>query len=382
MPDRPSPLIAQHETWLSLDPVQGCPADCVYCYLQPRKLTRTAPVVRAAPEAVYDQLLASPFFRNNRVPVCAGNQTDMGLTPANRAYLLALLQEHRRRVPEVPFCVITKAVLPEAFLAQMDAVGVTVLIFISLACLPPAYERGAPPPEQRYANFRRIAGFRNLHAIHFWRPILPEAVPDPAAAMQQIERLQDAGARASVITGLKYGPALLQRFREDESHPLHDYVSAHAASSDLTNEIFQPHLRAAILAAARERRYPVYLHTSCAVSYVLGRPDYNATFRRPHRADKCLVSHCPPEQRAICATQEGTVPSPSTLAEVAGFLDLPPAAVSYDEADDIIAVDSTLTQEEQSFLTHATGFTVRGQRMVPTLEWVGSIHRKDKHDAS
>lgn len=121
--------IAQHESWISLDPVQGCPAQCVYCYLGPQELLHQEPHILESPRVVYQKLVESPFFdkqrsfiktTESRRPICVGNYTDMGLTPANRGYLLELLSEHQRVLPDVPVCIVTKGVLSETFLWTSD----------------------------------------------------------------------------------------------------------------------------------------------------------------------------------------------------------------------------------------------------------------------
>jgi len=49
--------------------------------------------------------------------------------------------------------------------------------------------------------------------------------------------------------------------------------------------------------------------------------------------------------------------------------------VAYSERKDTILIDRILDQEEQTYLTQATSFPVRGKNLLPTLEWVGSINR-------
>ena len=57
---RAVPLVAEHDSWITVDPIVGCPADCAYCYLGPLGLRATRPTLRATPEmlvaAVEDHL--------------------------------------------------------------------------------------------------------------------------------------------------------------------------------------------------------------------------------------------------------------------------------------------------------------------------------------
>ncbi|WP_220203472.1 hypothetical protein [Reticulibacter mediterranei] len=384
---KPIPMVAQHESWISLDLIQGCPANCVYCYLGPAGLTKQVPGPPiTAPEPAYQTLSTYQYVEKSRFsdvpggrnfPVAIGNYTDMCLTQKNREILLELLIRHKQSMPETPVCIVTKALLDQAFLATIQHIGITVIFFISLSFLPTTLEKGAPPPTTRLANFKRIAQFPNLHAIHFWRPATSKSVPDRATALHQIEQLQQSGARVSVVTGLKFGKNLANAFRINEQHALHEYFTTRQADEHAENEIFEQDVQEAILSAAHELAYPVYLHTSCAVSYVLEQPEYNATFRKPHLEAKCQVSTCPPAQRERCFYFQARFPHPSQLLleQVARYLNLPLSSVIYSERKDSIFVDCSLTQEEQTFLTQATSFPVRGKGLTPTLEWIGSINR-------
>jgi len=280
-------------------------------------------------------------------------------------------------MPEVPVCIVTKAALDLTFLEEINQIGIAVIFFISLSFLPAKLEKGAPPTEARLENFGRIAQFSNLNAVHFWRPVTSISVPDRAAATRQIDLLKSSGARVSVVTGLKFGNNLARTFRSNENHAFHEFFKDHVAQDHLKNEIFEPDIQEMILSSAKDMSHPVYLHTSCAVSYVLARPDYNATFRKPHLEARCLVSTCPSAQRARCSGFQANFafPSETLLQQVADYLGIPHNAVAYSERRDIIFVDRVLTQEEQTYLTQATSFPVRGKDLVPTLEWIGSINR-------
>jgi len=189
--------------------------------------------------------------------------------------------------------------------------------------------------------------------------------------------VQRAGAIASVITGLKFGDNLAKAFKTNTHNPFHEYFNTKVEHSRLENEILEPEIMEIILSVARERSYPVYLHTSCALSYVLGQPDYNGTFRGPHLETKCLPSTCPFAQRGRCLDFKRDFESPSRTLfnQIAQYLGLPSTSVTYSEELDVILIGHVLTQEEQTFITQATGFPVRGEALVPTLEWVGSINR-------
>ncbi len=382
----PVPLIAQHESWISVDPIVGCPAACAYCYLHPLGLTRARPETVATPAHVYDALLAHPLLRKTEisdarteatVPIAFGNYTDMGLTPHNRAYLIELLEEHARRCPDLPVVVVTKSVLSHDYLTRLNDLGVNVIFFISLSFMGREFESGTQPWEERLENFARIAEQPNLRAVHYWRPVTSLSLPDRAAAERQMRTVMEAGAKVSVVTGLAFGEKLARLFSTDPANPLRDYFVSHVEQHRISpNIIFEADLRQAVVDVAHELNYPVYFHASCAVAFWRGEAEYSGTFRKRHAPSKCLPATCPPTQRAHCAglAARWPAPAPEVLARLAAQVGLPIEAVSFEAETDIIHVRGSLTQAQQTFLSHATSFPVRGEAVIPTMEWVGTTN--------
>lgn len=386
MPLASVPLIAQHESWISVDPIVGCPSACAYCYLHPLGLTHARPEQVASPAQVYDALLAHPLLRKseisevrarNAVPIAIGNYTDMGLTPRNRAYLIELLEEHARRCPDVPVVVTTKSVLERDYLRRLNSLGPRLIFFISLSFLGREFEAGTHRWEDRLENFTRIAEQPNLRAVHYWRPVTSLSLPNPAAAEHQLKLVRDAGAQVSVVTGLAFGEKLGHIFSTDPDNPLRDYFNAHLHTSrSAPNIIFEDELREAIVSAARKVDYPIYFHASCAVAFWQAQAECSGTFRKRLAPAKCLPATCPPAQRAHCNALAARAPAPSAevLARVAAHAGLPPEAVWFEPETDIIHVRGAMPQAQQTFLSHATSFLVRGDSVIPTMEWVGTTN--------
>ena len=129
------PLIAEHDTWISLDPLVGCPADCTYCYLGPLKLRGKRPTVRVRPQELIIELKRYLDYRQGTwglpglrpVPICIGNYTDMFMTRDGVQYLQEYLPLHAEAFPDHPLCMITKARLNECDVAPLDQVGHPIL---------------------------------------------------------------------------------------------------------------------------------------------------------------------------------------------------------------------------------------------------------------
>ena len=91
--DRTYRLISYHDTWISLDPIQGCPYECVYCVLRHAGNTGIKkPRQVVSPKETVERLLRYPFFVKGSTYLAIGNETDM-LHPRNCDYLILLLSE-------------------------------------------------------------------------------------------------------------------------------------------------------------------------------------------------------------------------------------------------------------------------------------------------
>ncbi|KJS58023.1 hypothetical protein VM95_36010, partial [Streptomyces rubellomurinus] len=106
MPDF-EPVVDQHESWLALNPVQGCPKACTYCFLKDRGLTRARPTELASPSHAAALLLASPYHHPGAA-VALYTCTDALATPRTRRHLTQLLDALADRQVTNPLVLITK----------------------------------------------------------------------------------------------------------------------------------------------------------------------------------------------------------------------------------------------------------------------------------
>ena len=55
-------IVDQHATWIAVNPVQGCPKGCSYCFLNERGQTAVRPEQLASPAETVDMLTASRYY--------------------------------------------------------------------------------------------------------------------------------------------------------------------------------------------------------------------------------------------------------------------------------------------------------------------------------
>ncbi len=346
-----APVVDQHATWLAVNPLQGCPKACAYCFLNERGQTAVRPEQLANPPRTVELLLGSDLYSPERA-VALYTWTDVMALPASRAHLAELLGLLAgRRLPN-PVVLITKCHVPPDTverIAAARAAGLQVLVYVSYSGLGRDVERGIRHEAVR-GNFPALAD-AGIPVVHYWRPAFPEsAVP---ATMHSVLGLARRYARCTVAAGLKVEPAALPRLRRL-------WPELAEAPGVTQAEGVYPRAFWEFLAQADRHApgHPLFHTNACALAYVLGQTDRFAVFGTPVCRER---NHCPAGQRERCQRAADTTPPPSDTA-VRRALDrrgLVGAAFTYDAARRELGVDAPATNRVVAALTQDLGVRVR-----------------------
>lgn len=299
------PLVAEHDTWISVDPVLGCPANCSYCYLGPMGLKASRPSQRIPPRQAVARL--RDYLADTRddladdadsTPVCLGNHTDMLMTSANRDYLRRFAGELADAGITRPLVVVSKGRMTRPLAEALDSLDLAIVVFHSQSFHRTTFaartEKGPVlDPDQTFDACAVYRGLKNITPVHFWRPITRRSVPSSDWAAEMLARLKAAGYRCSVAIGLAVGPGIEQR----ELVETRILERAH----DVRGEMWDDGVWADISAAAVAAVYPVYRSTSCAIGLATGKPEALGVWdRRRGAGERCLPCNCPETQRSAC----------------------------------------------------------------------------------
>ncbi|MFC0530620.1 hypothetical protein [Phytohabitans kaempferiae] len=376
------PLVAEHDSWITVDPILGCPADCAYCYLGPLGLRAARPAVRATPEmvvaAVEDYLCGRRAGvidpATDQTPLCVGNYTDMVLTRPNREALVRIVALLAERIPRRPLVVVTKGRLDPDLLAAVDGHGFPIYWFLSQslgrhAGLP--LERGPIADlDTTLDNARLVSRTAHQKAVHFWRPFVAELRQSRAELETLVGRLATADMACSVVVGLTRGPGVPTR-EERLVTLLPESMAAPAGQWEVFDEEGWTDARATALAAG----YPLYRNTSCALAFLGGEPEALGTWRQPYNAHRCLPAACPLVQRGRCAVAAaGEWTDAATLAaRVAAYLGLGAGQVSVTAGE--LVIGDMIDEFDYNTLLHGYGrhLAIRAQGVRRQKAWLGSF---------
>lgn len=354
--------IAYHDSWISVDPIIGCTLDCQYCFMQLTNSSGIKPKHLYSIPQIVDMLVNHKYFAPHRTVLSFGNQTDSFL-PEN----VPLTLEFFKRLEELeftnPVAVVTKKRIPGYFLDEISkCTHVKPIFCLSYSGLPPGIERGFNPEDSR-ENFKNLAG-NHFHVIHFWRPLTEVNV-----TQEVLENILDFVVQyssASVYIGLKLNPALNNIYCKILDLKIPQKLLS--SFGDYIPDGVEERLKA--LVSSKFPGYPLYKHTSCAVSLNLSIPDYNATI---YRDVICKESRCPDTQRQLCE-KACTTPDPEMVAKCLHHIGL---NCDFDFTEDSIQLSDRISQEDFSFLLHQLNYPINNQKINFTRGLRGSIFRKD-----
>ncbi len=351
--------IAYHDSWLSVDPIIGCRLDCQYCFMQSSHWTAVNPEHRYTVPEIIDILTTHQYFVPHETVLSFGNQTDSFLAD-NVDYTLRFFEALEQHELENPVVVVTKKRIPRSFSESVVQFKHLRPIFcLSYSGLPGSIERGVNPKENQ-DNFMMLSDL-GLRVIHFWRPMI--AINGSTEVLEKVLDFVARYSMASVYIGLKVNPQLTLDYAQNQYLRLPEELDV--KSGDYLPRGAEERLRT--LAAEKHPDYPLYKHSSCAVSYALSIPDYNGTV---YHDPICKGSNCPAWKRKICEDARDR-PTSQKVQDLFSRLGL---RQSFAITEHAVEISGEISQEEFAFLLHRLNYPLRANVRHTRNLW-GSIFR-------
>ncbi|MFC7928754.1 radical SAM family protein [Streptomyces cinereoruber] len=362
------PVIDQHETWLAVNPVQGCPKDCQYCYLKNRGQTLVKPVELATPRRTVDLLRTSSYYHPEAV-LALYTCTDALSTPRTRAHLVGLLDELTAQEVRNPICLITKCAVTQDVIdatLRAKAGGTPVIVYLSYSGLGADVERGIDHEALR-ATFPLLHS-HGIPVIHYWRPLTPaNSAPD---TITRVLDLASRYATCSVAVGLK-----VKRGARDQMTDLWPAL----ADGDLAVEdadAVWPRETWELLETLPSRYpdHPIYQMNSCALAFTLARADSYQV----RGTATCETAHCPASQRRRCADASVQPVTAEDIRSNLAWLGIPTVhSIEWDAEQRTATVEEALHLRDSNNIGQRLGITVRAQRDANDKYWSGRLEGRE-----
>lgn len=346
LPPRAREVVEYRKSGLSLNHIQGCPADCSYCIRhtygiwdmrQPRALMSDAEAVQ--------RLVNHRYFQAHVTPIQVFNRATDPFVPKVKPHTFAVLDDLDGRGLTNQVLVITRyRVTTEdcARLNRLTNLKVTLLFTYSGI----TDRRLEPfPSEVAETSLRTAAGLAGAYrTVLYWRPLVPGLNDTPEHLAKAVELSQIA--HATVFTGLFYRDEIAQYYRDNGlPEPYDETARRKIVPEDLERRILETF--------AHRNGGPLFRKTSCAVSFAHGLPDYNGHYGL--RSELCDI--CPLHQIGRCA-QAHHIPDEDTLLATADQLPEAQGLRVVDISEQAAIVAGLADEQPRYFLQHAFGFQI------------------------
>lgn len=260
------PIVDVHATWLVLNPIQGCPKKCRYCFLREKGLNQVKPNILVSPEKAVELLLKSKFYMKD-MPLCLESQSDAFSTKENIEYVKQLLELLFEKNIKNPIIFITKCHIPIDFIELIDKYekeGHKFVFFMSYSGLDSKIEVGVDKKiiEENFINLYKY----NKTIVHYWRPFIKEnSTPE---VIEKVYNYVKQYAVASIAIGLKVTDDIIDNIVWEElNNNREEALKSDNVWDKTAYEYIYNNLK------NRDDNYPIYQTTSCALGYALGEAD-------------------------------------------------------------------------------------------------------------
>jgi DNA repair photolyase len=361
----PKQFVQIHDSWLAFDPIIGCKGSCVYCFLGPQGWQNKNPELLQDIGEAYACLTKYKFAVENDtsksladMPISIGNKTDM-LHSDNLNYLKYILDLHEEEGELHPIVLITKQVIDKDLIDTLSKYPFNIYVLYSISFLPKKLEPNIPGYMQRMEAAKEVRNkiiknnITNIHLIHYWRPIIDFMELDIDSIFRQIKTIFDC----SICVGM-YVPPEIEKFVESKKNKeLYNYI---LKNKNKDNTIFEPSF-SQLQSKAIGYRYPIFRHTSCAISFIQEKVDYNGSM---WRTDFCYG--CVSEQKERCETFKRDW----KIMDYQSILDQ--SNDTYKLHDDCIEITNSISQERINYLTHRIGKPIFSKSVRNSIVWSSS----------
>lgn len=271
-----------------VNPIQGCPNRCKYCFLQSVDGTGIRPIEIIKESDVISEIKKSKYYTPS-IPLCFFSQTDIFSIPSNVEYLKRLLMLIRKTDIKNPLVFITKCSICDEIieiLQEMILEGFKILFYLSYSGLDSTIE-GNIKEETIQNNFIKLSA-ANIPIIHYFRPLIP--LNASRKRIDEIISFVSNYSIASVVAGLKIETAYQEKL---------DFWPEIVEGEDYTNAecVWPKGVRDVLKEYGLKYDYPIFETNTCALSLALGTEERYGFYNSA--PCKCF-NNCPKKMREKC----------------------------------------------------------------------------------
>jgi DNA repair photolyase len=330
-------LVTQLKSWLSVNPVVGCPMGCKYCYRHDNDLfDLKSPIQTRSVEETLTEVLNHRFFVPGSTPLALHNMATDPFLNLPKKITFRILDELDCLGCSNSVGLITKYLVTKDDISFLESLSLDVNLFVTYSEMPECIE---PAGNSLRRQTLRNLSDSSLKTLVYLRPVIEGFNTHD----ENIRRVLDCCGNVSaiVVCGLKVSDNL-SRYFNDQGISIAGNAGHKTMPSDFIGRLLEAR-------DAKGLSVPVFKRTSCAVSYLKSSRDYNAHWANPER--NCS-SGCPNRERC----RDASVPAGS---DVKFLMERLPSDNDFAINENFVGINGNLTEEETTFLRHNLLFPIK-----------------------
>lgn len=258
------------KSYFSINSYIGCTFDCAYCFLAPIKIVPMRPIKSMDEETLVEKMVKSKFFKKGETVISLNNRTDPFLTSEVKESTFKLLDLMEQKSLGNIVTITTKGLLTKKDAKRLDSYqNIDIVIIVTYNGLPPNIQPvNAKIQEETMKN---VSTCKNVKLLHQCRPIIPQ-INDSEEIITKVVRFAEKYCIATIYQGIRVNPYIKRRL-EDRGYCYTGDFDKHKQKTKKTDNIFKK-------LEKEFANYPIFDHTSCCLSYLYNKPDYNLHFTK------------------------------------------------------------------------------------------------------
>jgi DNA repair photolyase len=287
-------IVEQTTSWLTVNPIIGCPLDCAYCFRKKWQAS-SQPIQRYTVMESIHALVKHKLFVPDMTPISANVSSTDALLPQVKESTFRIIKWLDQKGYKNIFGIISKLKLSEHDLKFITSLkNIRIVLLVSYAEIPSNIE--PIPIKPRIENLKKLKE-ADIPTILYFRPIV-SGWNDSIKKIIKVLSIGEQYTSAIAIGGLRLSKEIIRSLATKgvSTHNYKEVFYPKIISTEIENNILKIHRR-------YDLSVPIFKHTSCAVSYIFNMPNYNHLYKNPEL--NCMIL-CPPDQRECCQSDKVT----------------------------------------------------------------------------
>lgn len=330
-------LITLGKSWVFVNPSRGCPLGCGYCVEQKDNWFEFRVEELYNDEETLFHMYSSPLILKHRSPLTLFNYSDP-LLSRNYKTLISILESLDGNGWTNKVGLISKFKPDDEKLERLASLkNLKLALYVSYSNFIDGIEN--KKLDNRPDLMKRAKEF-GIPVIGYVRPLVREWLP-----IKNVLELADQTGEfvdGYVLSGMRLTDEIEETLTKNN-------IIVPKVPTRAGKKLDKEFASKVKYALRKKTDKPVFYHTSCAMSYLYGEPDYNShDIREKLKFDECSFP-CPIEQKDICYSRE----CKTSDGEIKGLIGRTGKDISFERDGNVIKlIGDNISQEDVSFLRH------------------------------